>query len=380
MARDNFNGVLRHHTHPMANPGYGKRVVPDQPTRHSRDFAHLPEREAYIAAYVDRLPDGAAMDVKTLAKTVPHYGQQAVRSALSKLSVVGHLRRVREMVGGDQTRWVYRTYFSRMARDDAWWAHFLTGDETRTPGPPARAEPVAAIAPPSPPERAPVRVVEPTTAASPTAGTVPSAPLERSAGRAVRPTAAAPTASAPSPYTRQPASPPVEPPTASDADEIPAAVRSAAYATLAELGRVDARLTLSVADCTVLAPLAAAWLARGITPSRLVVVLAAGLPEQVHSPAAFTRRRLVEKLPAEAPPAPASVAVTEPPPHRMMECTNCGLPGPPTTLTGGLCPTCRGESAPAPTGVLPIDEVKRYVQELRRTIRTHRPAPATGWT
>ncbi|MEK8143440.1 hypothetical protein NKH18_18945 [Streptomyces sp. M10(2022)] len=35
------------------------------------DFALLPERERYIAGYVDRLPDGAAMDIKSLAKDLP---------------------------------------------------------------------------------------------------------------------------------------------------------------------------------------------------------------------------------------------------------------------------------------------------------------------
>lgn len=45
--------------HPMANPGYGKRSAPDQRPRTAHDFAHLPPREAAIAAYLDRLPDGA---------------------------------------------------------------------------------------------------------------------------------------------------------------------------------------------------------------------------------------------------------------------------------------------------------------------------------
>ena len=392
----------------MANPGYGKRVIPDQPFRHRNDFAHLPEREAYIAAYVDRLPDGAAMDVKTLAKCLPHYGQQAVRSALARLSVAGHLRRVREMVGGDQTRWVYRTYFSRMAHEDGWWEHFLADEAPRAPISPAPDEPVTATEPSSPPEHRAVRAAGVTVPPS-TAGAVPSARPGGPAVRAARPRVFRPapdtapptaperatvqateppapptpatTAAAPGPSTRQPAPPPADPPATSDADEMPTAIRSAAYETLAELGRMDARLTLSVADCAALEPLAAAWLVRGISPSQLVVVLAAGLPEQVHSPAAFTRRRLVEKLPAGPPPVAACVVASDPPPlRRMMECTLCGLPGPRAALTGGLCLKCRGESAPPPAGGLPIEEVKRYVQELRRAIRTHTSAPAAAPT
>jgi hypothetical protein len=38
---------------------YGKRSTPDQRPRPAHDFAHLPPREAAIAAYLDRLPDGA---------------------------------------------------------------------------------------------------------------------------------------------------------------------------------------------------------------------------------------------------------------------------------------------------------------------------------
>ncbi|MEV4435851.1 hypothetical protein [Streptomyces sp. NPDC049585] len=122
----------------MAAAGYGKRSAPDQAPRAREMFAHLPAREAYIATYVDRLPDGAAMDVKTLARTLP-YGQQAIRSALTNLSEAGHLRRVREMVGEGRTQWVWRTYFSRTARDDAWWEEHLEVDAP--PEPKAQAAP-----------------------------------------------------------------------------------------------------------------------------------------------------------------------------------------------------------------------------------------------
>ncbi|MBZ4319438.1 hypothetical protein [Streptomyces huiliensis] len=116
---------------PMARPGYGKRPAPDQAPRTARDFAHLPAREAYIAAHIDRLPDGAAMDHKTLAKELP-YGQQAVRTALRALSEAGHLRVCRERVSAERTQWVSRTYFSRTARDDAWWSALLRGDAPPT--------------------------------------------------------------------------------------------------------------------------------------------------------------------------------------------------------------------------------------------------------
>ncbi|MFF2957849.1 hypothetical protein ACFVT1_02760 [Streptomyces sp. NPDC057963] len=112
----------------MANPGYGKRSAPSQLPRSERDFAHLPPREASIAAYLDHLPDGADISVKTLAKVLP-YGQCALRTALNRLQGAGHLRRGSECVANDEVLlWVTRTFFSRTARDDTWWAAFTRGD------------------------------------------------------------------------------------------------------------------------------------------------------------------------------------------------------------------------------------------------------------
>ncbi|WP_364712324.1 hypothetical protein [Streptomyces ossamyceticus] len=115
--------------HPMANPGYGKRTAPGQHPRSAHDFAQLPPREAAIAAYIDRLPDGADISVKTLAKTLP-YGQCALRTALNRLQQAGHLRRGREHLTAESgsARWITRSWFSRTARDDGWWASFTRGD------------------------------------------------------------------------------------------------------------------------------------------------------------------------------------------------------------------------------------------------------------
>ncbi|MFF3613716.1 hypothetical protein [Streptomyces sp. NPDC002580] len=130
MADANFSAVPRSthaFPHPMANPGYGKRSAPGQRPRASDDFAHLPPREAAIAAYVDRLPDGADISVKTLAKELP-YGQCALRTALNNLTRAGHLRRGREhLAGSGSSRWVTRSWFTRTARDDGWWALFSRG-------------------------------------------------------------------------------------------------------------------------------------------------------------------------------------------------------------------------------------------------------------
>ncbi|MGA5819680.1 hypothetical protein ACPC54_17700 [Kitasatospora sp. NPDC094028] len=249
----------------MAAPGYGKQSAPDQLPPEQRDFSHLPVREAYLASLIDHLPDGAAMDVKTLAAHQPLYGQMAVRTALTNLSIAGHLRRVRERVNSKDCRWVFRTYFSRTPRSDAWWAHFIATGEASTPA-------------------------------------APDPPKERTLNRT------SPT--------------------------------SAAYAALAGLGLTDPRLALSAADCATLEPLAAEWFARGTTPALFTAALTGGLPPSVHSPAAFTRRRLLDKLPPERPlPEPAT---------RIAECTTCRTPCRPHALLGGLCRACRTGATPLP--------------------------------
>ncbi|MEV5239914.1 hypothetical protein AB0K89_12510 [Streptomyces cinnamoneus] len=264
------------HAYPMARPGYGKKSAPDQSPRTATDFAHLPPREAQVAAFVDRLPEGAAMDAKSLAAQLPAYGQAACRTALRRLSEAGHLRRVKEHLKGDDGayHWVTRSYFSRTARDDAWWTAVLTGEAP-----------------------------------------VPEAP----------------------------------------------AVRSRAYEALAAAGRTDPRMTLSHADCVALEPLAAAWLERGASETHVVRDLTAGLPSQVHHPAALARRRLIDKLPPERAPE----AREAPTALRLLECTVCAVPGRPEALPGGLCRDCRGEPQPPAPPALSPEEVHARAALLR---------------
>ncbi|WP_406725931.1 MarR family transcriptional regulator [Streptomyces sp. GD-15H] len=268
----------------MASPGYGKRTAPAEPGAAFRpvDFSHLPAREAYIAAYVDQLPEGAAMDVKSLAKALPLYGQQAVRSALNALSRAGHLHRVRGLAttGDGATRWVFRTFWSSTARDSAWWARFLGGGEA--------ADIAGAI----------------------DQATVPAAPASESV------------------------------PTA------PETHRATGYRTLARLGRVEPGLALSDADCNALTDMVVPWLERGATPGSLMQALTSGLPDAVHAPRGFVARRLRDKLPPVPSTAPAPEPTRDAPGPRLVgrllpECTKCGVPGPPAAFVGGLCRGCR---------------------------------------
>ncbi|MFI8161333.1 hypothetical protein ACIF6I_19215 [Streptomyces microflavus] len=242
----------------MAKPGYGKRSAPDERPRGERDFVHLLPRDAAVAAYIDRLPDGSDISVKTLARHLP-YGQCALSTTLNRLQAAGHLRRGSECVITDEVMlWVTRTFFSRTAREDEWWNAYIRGD-----------------APPDRPQR----------------------------------------------------------PT-----------RSRAFILLAALGRKNPALSLSHSACVNLEPQVGEWFARGATEAELLHALTAGLPPVVHSAASFVERRLLDKLPPERIlPAPRAVL-------RTLECGECGVPGTPEALLGGLCRACRGPVPEPPVG------------------------------
>ncbi|MFF8961999.1 MarR family transcriptional regulator [Streptomyces globisporus] len=327
--------------YPMAKPGYGKRSAPGQQARVRDDFALLPTRERYVAGFVDHLPDGAAMSVKQLAKQLPLYGQQAISTSLKALSVAGHLRRVRCPVGaGDETRWVFRTFWSRTARDNEWWSTYLaTETASRT------AAPAPDTAPPPPW----VPAEEP-----PPAGPGSPAVVEQVPG----PTAVPPQRT---------------PPQAPDAERTQATAPSPAYLALARLGRDDHRLGLSADDCTTLEPLAAQWLDRGVTTDYLTSTLTAGLPTEVDSPVGLLRRRLTDKLPPRLPATPSTPTDTPTPTRRLLvECTDCGRPGPPEALPDGLCRPCHtahsagGRPSPDPTQ---LAAVKAHMTNLRDLLK-----------
>ncbi|MFD9498015.1 MarR family transcriptional regulator [Streptomyces sp. NPDC060035] len=336
MAIQNLSPALRapasSRPYPKARRGYGKRSAPDQHQHRADDFALLPERERHIAGYIDHLPDGAAMDIKSLAKHLPLYGQMAVSSALKALGVAGHLRRVRCLAGeGDQVRWVSRTFWSRTARDNEWWDAFLAATDTCPNSQSTPAPPVSAGEP------------QPRAAAAPKP--------------AVQPTPAAPVPAVPQQRTSEP----------------PAADPSPAYLALAQLGCTDPRLALSAADCTVVESLAAEWFARGVDADYLIQALTAGLPAQVGSPIGLVRRRLTDKLPPQLPSAAAPAATGSPVRRLLVECAECGRPGPPEALPDGLCRPCHTPStntAPAvPAGPPAERDVNALVGHLRDLTR-----------
>ncbi|MGW3927268.1 MarR family transcriptional regulator [Streptomyces microflavus] len=326
-------------TYPMANPGYGKRSAPGQQARTRTDFSLLPTRERYVAGFVDHLPEGAAMSVKQLAKQLPLYGQQAISTALNALSVAGHLRRVRCSVtsASDETRWVYRTYWSRTARDNEWWNTYLATENSSSAtssGPDIPASDAAL-----PPLRGPAEEPPPAPEGpgAEQAPELPAVPHQRTPDQKSAPDAASP-----------------------------------AYLALARLGRDDHRLTLSAADCAALESQAAEWLARGVTVDYLTGALTAGLPAQVDSPLGFVRRRLVDKIPPRLPTENAQPGSPAPARRTLMECTDCGRPGHPEALPDGLCRPCREahsmgeENAPR---TAEIADVKLRMGNLRELLK-----------
>ncbi|MFD7852845.1 MarR family transcriptional regulator [Streptomyces microflavus] len=334
----------------MAKPGYGKRSAPDQLPRTRADFALLPVRERYVAGFVDHLPEGAAMSVKQLAKQLPLYGQQAISSALTALSVAGHLRRVRCAVGaGDETRWVFRTFWSRTAHDNEWWNTYLTA-EADSSAPDAPAPDTAP--PPWVPDQEPP----------------PPVPEEPGTEQGLEPV--------PVPYQRTPdQAPDTQPVPPAPASRPSEAGPSPAYLALARLGHKDHRLPLSADDCADLEPQAAEWLARGVSVDYLISALTAGLPAQVDTPLGFVRRRLTDKIPPRIPTTPSTASGTPAPlPRILMECTDCGRPGQPEALPDGLCRPCRTTHRPNAdeTYAPPAEaaEIKARMTDLRGLLKT----------
>ncbi|MGW0854235.1 MarR family transcriptional regulator [Streptomyces sp. NPDC002690] len=358
-----------------ANTGYGKQSVqpvPGQAEPGARDFAFLPERERYVAAYVDHLPEGAAMDIKSLAKDLPLYGQMAIGTALRALGVAGHLRRVRRRVGGDgPCRWVTLTFWSRTARDNEWWIARLEA-EAAAPEEPSAHPAEQPLAPPAEPRPVPVVPQQRTAEGAPERPALPDRPQPADApSEADTPAeSASPTADAPPVAVAPPG----------------VAGPSPAYVALAELGRRDPRLTLSAADCEVLEPLAAAWFARGVSAGYLTSALTAGLPEQVGSPVGLLRRRLTDKMPPRLsptptpPPVPASGTPAAPVRGLLVECTDCGRPARAGALPDGLCAPCRTAHQtpePADPDAAPVSapaqverDVPALVAGLRNLMRT----------
>ncbi|WP_324789983.1 helix-turn-helix domain-containing protein [Streptomyces sp. H51] len=260
-------------THTNAHPG---GVIHDN-TRHATRFTvignHLaqhPELSALaigLAVYIQSVPAGTPVDIKTLADRFPE-GRTRIADALSELEDHGYLSRTRERTptGRIVTRTVSCNQPGRH-RD-----HDRGASETAPPKPPARR---AATAPQQEP------------------------PRRRALPAVPKPAYSSPT------------------------------LLQTATEILAGLRRKDPRLLLSATDAEHLAPGVVAWLERDLTPTAVRHALTDDLPaEPLRRPAAFLAHRLTAQLPPLPPlrlPDP-----TPPVRHPLRNCDSCdrGYRGP----------------------------------------------------
>ncbi|MEU7054657.1 helix-turn-helix domain-containing protein [Streptomyces sp. NPDC046197] len=269
--------------HANAHPG---GVIHDN-TRHTTRFTvignHLaqhPELSGLaigLAVYIQSVPTGAPVDIKTLAARFPE-GTTRIAAALRELETHGYLRRTRERTASG--RIVTRTVSCNQP------------GRQRT-----RDHETPEAAPPKPPARR--------------AATAPQ---------------------------QKPARPRALPDVPKPAYTSPALLQTATE-VLAGLRRTNPRLLLSATDAEHLAPGVAAWLERDLTPTAVRHALTSDLPpEPLRRPAALLAHRLTAQLPplppfrAPEPPPPVH--------HPMRNCDTCdrGYRGPDPRNCQGCAP------------------------------------------
>ncbi|MES4886568.1 helix-turn-helix domain-containing protein [Streptomyces sp. NPDC096012] len=324
-----------------------------------------------LGAYIQSLPTGAPVDIKTLSTRFTE-GAIRVARALRELEAAGYLRRdrVRTSDGRIVTVTVSRNQPGRRTRADAPAAE-PQPDPHPDPQPPQRPH----LPPPSPsgaghphlPPHAqpptsqahlPAHAQPPTSQAHlpahaqpPTSQAHLPAHAQPPTSQAHLPAHAQPPAPSQPRRTSQPPGPAQSPPRPRKAPRKPLppvpqpscpAPKLLQLATelLADLRRRDCRLLLSETDAAHLAPGVGAWLERDLSPADVRRALTADLPtEPLVRPAALLAHRLAVGL----PPLPPYRAPAPPPPvrHPLHECDGCDRPfrGP----APGRCRDCRSD-------------------------------------
>ncbi|MGW2084232.1 helix-turn-helix domain-containing protein [Streptomyces sp. NPDC001880] len=265
-------------------------------TRHTSRFTvignHLAQhRELSLLAiglstYIQSLPAGARIGIKTLAERFPD-SEARIAAALRELEAHGYLSRTRERLPNGRV--VTRTCSYNQP----------TGNAQRRPA-----------STPKPRRQAP--------ASAPAAAPAP---------------APAPVAATP-PSTPAPAPMPPPPPLPQPRNPLPQYLR-AATALLTDLHRHAAEITLTEKDVVLLAPAAATWFERGATPAALRHALTHDLPQPLNRPAKLLRYRLAALL----PPPPT----LEHPTVLLQNCDRCDRAF--RSPTPGNCRECREAAA-----------------------------------
>ncbi|MFI1854618.1 helix-turn-helix domain-containing protein [Streptomyces sp. NPDC020480] len=322
MAEQQLSARPRARSEVRRSAGGVTQISDYQPKRYTIIGDHLTQNRDLsltaigLGAHIQSLPDGAAVDIRTLAGKFTE-GRDRVAAALRELEEYGYIRRIRERT--PEGRIVTRT---------------LSYNVPRATGTRRAAEPVT-------------KPVAPERAVPPPAATTPP-----------------PSSDAAPAWPDRPAPPPLPHPNA------PAPQRHhTAAALLAELRRDDARLLLSEHDVRRLAPAVAAWLERGAAPDAVRRTLTAGLPPDLRHPAALLTHRLTVLLP---PPLPAAEPGSRPVP--LQNCDGCDrafrAPSP------GFCRDCREtEQAPA-RAAMAFNGVTAEAATTRDAGRAGAPVPS----
>lgn len=306
MAEKQFNAPARAQFAIRRSPGRGVQKVTEYQRpgytiigNHLTQHCELSGLAIGLAAHIQSLPDGAPVDIRTLARRFPE-GRDRIAAALRELEAHGYLERIRRRTEGGQLITVTISYNNPEATR-----------ARRARGEAEEAKRRQATAPP-PHRPAPEPACVPAVRAAPAAPAAPAVPTE------------APAPQSPPPRLPRPRTP---------AHDTPAGD------LLAGLRRDDPRLLLSARDVDRLAPAVAVWLERGASPDAVRNALVTDLPTALHHPAALLAHRLSDRLP---PPLPAVAARSAPAPDRpdpLQTCDGCErafrAPGP------GLCRDCR---------------------------------------
>ncbi|MET8132111.1 helix-turn-helix domain-containing protein [Streptomyces sp. NPDC005251] len=342
-------GVRRNATH--SGVTHVREYQPDRYTivgNHLAQHRGLSATAIGIAVHILSLPEGARVDIRSLAEWFPE-GRARIACALRELEARGYVERVRERLPSGQV--VTRTF--------AYHAPALT--RARREGEPEAAAPAREASPTITTARAsdiPVRDLTapggpPAEAESEAVSEAVSEPVV--AADVVRPGGSATDAG---PVTE------AEPPEATAAPAESGPPRSEhhdkAEALLAGLRRTDTRLTLSGREVRRLAPLVVAWFENGLGGASVVYALTEDLPLHVRHPAGFLRNRLLDLLPPALPSPPGAgeggpfPSRPLPPPPAMVTCEGGCDRGFRAPFRGAWCRDCR-TARPGEAPVAPVD-------------------------
>ncbi|MEU3349305.1 helix-turn-helix domain-containing protein [Streptomyces sp. NPDC006700] len=250
-----------------------------------------------LATHVLSLPEGAPVDIRSLADRFPE-GRDRIAFALRELEAQGYLERVRERT--DAGRLFTRTYAHHTpAVTDTDPVHGRTA-AVRGPVSGLRA---GAQEPPQEHDRARRQPPPPP----------PTEPMPSDV-REDRPEV---------PEVPNPPAPP-------EGDSTPRdQYHDEAVALLAGLRRSDARLTLSLRDVNRLAPTVVAWFKAGAKAAVVHRALTSDVPADLRHPAGLVAHRLRELLPPPLPPVPtlppptSATTGTRHRPHPLQNCDGC---------------------------------------------------------